>query len=147
MRDYINILASTSGEKLEEMLMDEISRFAIKNWGKGAFKFSAIKQDRLDGVDFFVLGVPVDVTLNYNRKNRMRKLDISLSFEGISVDFGIRFGNGKAQFKTPVLVIGIDSALRLTHSNMAGEIGLLRDGLDQILNSGMDAYFDACDVY
>lgn len=66
--------------------------------------------------------------------------------DGVTIDFGVRFGNNKATFKTPVLVIGADSALGITRSNMWIALETIKDNIQKILNTGMDAYFFAIEA-
>ena len=130
------------GYEFECEMIDAISFFANKEWGPSAVKFSTEKQDRFEGTDLFLLGIPVDVTMAFERKNRIRKLE-SLSRDGVDIHFGVRFGNGKVSFKTPVLVIGVETALGITKNNMWLAIDGIKSNISEILNEGMDRYFTA----
>ena len=134
-----------SGHEFETEFADIAARFARTQWGKGSIKFSTIKQDRFEGTDLFVLGVPIDITLAYEKKTSMRQIG-SLMLEGLSIEFGIRFGNGKSRFKTPVLVIGAESALGITKGNMWIALETIKAHIQQILDTGMDSYFEATEA-
>lgn len=140
-----NYFFETGGFDFESKVVDVVSTFAKREWGIGAVKFSTVQQDRYEGTDIFVLKVPIDVTLAFEKKNRTRKLG-ELSLDGVTIDFGVRFGNNKATFKTPVLVIGADSALGITRSNMWIALETIKDNIQKILNTGMDAYFFAIEA-
>ena len=134
-----------SGHDFEYSVVDVVSSFAKHEWGMGSVKFSTVQQDRYEGTDLFVLGVPIDITLDFERKNKTRKLG-TLKMDGLTIDFGVRFGNNKAKFKTPVLVIGAETALGITKSNMWITLGIIKDNIQEILNMGMDKYFLAIDA-
>jgi len=107
----------TSGYDFESQMADFITLFARDKWGNSAVKFSTEYQDRYEGTDIFLLGIPVDITLDFANKNKTKRLD-TLVLDGVTIDLGARFGNGKADFETPVLVVGADTALGITKHNM-----------------------------
>jgi hypothetical protein len=129
----------SGGYEFESEIVDIVSTFARNEWGKNAVKFSTERQDRFEGTDLFVLGIPIDVTLAFEIKNKTRRLG-EWSLNGVTVDFGIRFGNGKAHFKTPVLVIGAETAVGITKSNMWATLDTIKSNIHKILNAGMDEY-------
>jgi len=135
----------TDGFDFEFRLVDVVSDFAKREWGIGAVKFSTVQQDRYEGTDLYVLKVPIDVTLAFDKKNRTRRLGL-LTLDGVTIDFGIRFGNNKATFRTPVLVIGAESALGITRSNMWVVLDAIKNNVQKILDTGMDAYFLATEA-
>ena len=128
------------GLEFESEMVDIVSSFAKREWGIGAVKFSTAQQDRFEGTDLFVLGVPIDVTLAFAKKNRTRKLG-ALAINGVTIDFGVRYGNHKSTFKMPVLVIGAESAVGITKSNMWVALDTIKTNIQKILNQGMDEYF------
>ena len=127
------------GNEFESELIHIASTYARKTWGVGSIKLSSARQDRFEGTDLFVLGIPVDVTLAFSRKNRTRKLGV-LNFDGVTVEFGIRFGNGKVKFQTPVLVIGAETTTGITKSNMWVVVDAIRSRIGEILDQSMDQY-------
>lgn len=133
----------TTGLEFETEIIDKISLFSLKEWGVGAFKMSTLAEDRFEGADCFVLGIPIDITLAYEQKKRMKRLNCQLIFDGITVEFGVRFGNSQVQFDTPVLVIGVGSSLGVNKGNMWYALDMIKTNLKQILDTGMDAYFEA----
>ena len=133
------------GHEFESDIADIVSLFAKREWGTAAVRFSTERQDRYEGTDMFVLGVPIDVTLAFDRKNRTRKLG-TINLDGITIDFGIRFGNGKASFKTPVLVIGAETAIGISKGNMWVALDTIKSNIHEILNVGMDKYLLATEA-
>lgn len=135
----------TGGHAFESEIVDIVSVFAKRIWGSTAVKFSTEQQDRYEGTDVFVLGVPVDVTLAFDKKNRTRKLG-ELTLNGVTITFGVRFGNRKATFKTPVLVVGAETAIGISNSNMWIVLDTIKANIQEILDTGMDNYFLATEA-
>ena len=134
-----------TGYCFEADIIEEMGKFAVKEWGTKSFRFSTFSEDRYMGVDCYVLGVPVDVTLAYENKRRMKRLVYTLSYDGIEISFGVRYGNGRTVFEQPVLVIGVSNALGVKNSNLRYIIDNVKDNFREILNSGMDLYFETVD--
>jgi len=132
----------TTACEFEFGMMDIVSTFAKREWGTSAVKFSTERQDHYEGTDLFVLRVPIDITLAFDNKDETRKLG-ALSLDGVTVDFGVRMGNSKAKFKTPVLVIGAGTAIGITKTNMWVVLDTIKANIHSILNTGMDKYFFA----
>ena len=135
-----NYFFETGGQGFELEMADIVSLHARREWGAKAVRFGTQYQDKFEGTDFFVLGVPIDVTLAFEKKNKTRKLG-SMNLDGLTIDFGIRFGNRKANFKTPVLVIGAHTAIGITMNNMWIALDTIKRNIHEILNIGMDKYF------
>ena len=135
----------SGGFEFEADIVDIVSNFAKREWGATAVKFSTERQDRFEGTDLFVLDVPIDVTLAFSEKNKTRRLG-NLSFDGVTIDFGLRMGNGRANFKTPVLVIGAETALGITKENMWVVLDTIKSNIFDILDIGMDKYLDAVEA-
>ena len=127
------------GEEFEDTIVEKIGTFSINTW-KGGFK-STINTllDTHGGTDFILLGVPMDVTLNYASKNYTKKISrIEFGFGGVT--FGVRYGNGVVKFDTPVLVLGFDVVI--PNQYLVQAIDEISHNFSEILNAGMDAYFD-----
>ena len=137
---YNSYFFEAGGLEFESEIVDIVSAFANREWGIGAVKFSTKQQDHFEGTDLFVLGVPIDITLAFGKKNRTRRLG-TLTLDGVTIDFGVRFGNHKANFKVPVLVIGAESVIGITKSNMWVALDTIKTNIGAILNKGMDDYF------
>jgi hypothetical protein len=133
------------GFEFETELVDYFTMYAKREWGNGAVKFSTERQDRHEGTDLFVLGIPIDFTLAFATKNKIYKLDV-MELDGVTIEFGIRFGNGKAVFKTPVLVIGAEAAIGITKSNMWVTLDIIKSNIPKILDKGMDDYLLAIEA-
>lgn len=135
----------SGGFDFESQVVEVVSAFAKREWGAGAVKFSTVQQDRFEGTDLYVLKVPIDITLTFDKKNRTRRLG-SLTLDGVTIDFGVRFGNNKATFRTPVLVIGAESAIGITKANMWVVLDAIKNNVQKILDTGMDSYFLATEA-
>ena len=136
---------TAGGYEFESDIIDIVSTFAKREWGNGAIKFSTERQDRYEGTDLFVLGVPIDFTLDFAGKNSTRKLG-ALTLDGVTVDFGLRTGNGRFVFKTPVLVIGAETAVGITKANCWVVLDTIKSNIQRILDTGMDQYLDAVEA-
>ncbi|MCL2047409.1 MAG: hypothetical protein FWG87_01665 [Defluviitaleaceae bacterium] len=128
------------GYEFESQMTDIVSVFARHVWGNKAVMFSTERQDRYEGTDLFVLGVPLDITLAFDKKNKTRKLS-DLTLNGVTISFGVRFGNGKVTFETPVLVVGVETAVGITKGNMWAVLDTIKHNMQKILDIGMDSYF------
>jgi len=135
----------SSGYEFESEMADFITSFARKEWGDAAVKFSTELQDRHEGADIFLLGIPVDITLNFARKNKTKWLE-TLVLEGANINLGIRYGNGKVKFENPVLVIGAETALGITMQNMWVTLDIIKSNILRILDLGMDRYFQVVEA-
>ena len=144
MKTWNQYFFEADGREFESSVAEIVSFFAKREWGTAAVTFSTERQDRYEGTDMFVLGVPIDVTLAFDQKNRTRKLG-TINFDGITIDFGIRFGNGKASFKMPVLVIGAETATGISKLDMWVTLDTIKSNIREILNMGMDEYLLATD--
>ena len=136
----------TSGMDLEAEFQDVAITFARKEWGVGAARVSTLIEDRFAGTDMFVLDVPVDVTVHFDGKNHTTHLANITIDSWLSVSFGIRTGNGRTRFETPVLVIGVDAPGGVCSSNMGIVTDTLKRNIGSLLNRGMDEYFDYADA-
>ena len=132
----------SNGYEFESEMAEFITLFARREWGEAAVKFGTKQQDFYEGTDIFLLGVPVDITLDFAGKNKTKRLD-TLVIDGVTIDLGVRFGNGRADFKTPVLVIGAGTALGITKHNMYIALDTIKSNILNILDLGMDRYFQA----
>jgi len=139
MRVQDSYFFEAGGYEFESDVVAVVSAFAKNEWGNNAVKFSTVQQDRFEGTDLYVLGVPIDVTLAFEKKNKTRRLG-KLKLDGVTIDLGIRFGNGRANFKTPVLVIGAETALGITKANMWYVLDVIKSNILKILDLGMDKY-------
>ena len=135
----------SGGHTFESEIVDIVSTFSKRIWGNNAIRFSTEYQDKYEGTDVFVLGVPIDVTIDFNKKNKTRRLG-ELALDGTTISFGVRFGNGKATFKTPVLVVGAETAVGITNGNMWIALDTIKSNIQEILNTGMDNYFLATEA-
>ena len=133
------------GIEFEDSISEKIGTFSAKIWGNKSFVISSMKADQFEGTDFTLLGIPVDVTLNFDNKNYMRKMSTTLDIDVCNVNFGIRYGNGKVKFEHPVLVIGFDFA-SIAKNNINTLVELCNSSLRNILETGMDLYLDTVEA-
>lgn len=133
------------GIEFEEIISEKIGSFSAKTWGNGSFTLSSMNADQYKGTDFTLLGIPVDVTLNFDGKKHMRHISTTLDTNICKVNFGIRYGNGRVQFDNPVLVIGFNFA-SITKNNVNCLVDICSSSLQNILETGMDLYLDAVEA-
>ena len=132
----------SKGIKFEEGFADVLMTYSKKTWGKSAAKFATTQEDRYQGTDLFVLETPIDVTLNFWHKRRTKRIG-TLSFDGLKINFGLRFGNAFKTFPIPVLVIGVDCAVDMEDTNLWATLENLKTQAKNILDFGFDSYFAA----
>lgn len=130
------------GQEFEEVLVEKVGTFSAKKWGKCFHSTINTEMDTKGGTDFVLLGIPVDVTLNFEGKNYMSKIG-SLSFDTANIHFGVRYGNGHCKFETPVLVVGFN--MNIPRQYLERTIDTLNGKMQEILERGMDLYLDAID--
>ena len=140
-----NYFFEAGGLEFESGVVDIVSAYAKREWGADAVKCSTVQEDRYEGTDIFVLGVPIDITLAFEKKNKTRRLG-ALTLDGVTIDFGVRFGNRKTNFKLPVLVLGAETAVGITKSNMWAALDTIKTNVQEILNRGMDEYLIATEA-
>lgn len=83
--------------------MEMVSNLDVAKKNHIEIKKSTKKQDEEEGTDLFVTGIPVDLTINQD-KNYTQWMD-SMQASYSTIDFGIRAGNGKVNFKNGVVVV------------------------------------------
>ncbi|MDL2248617.1 hypothetical protein LJB89_02860 [Tyzzerella sp. OttesenSCG-928-J15] len=136
---------NSTGLEFEDTIIDKFYNVCIKEWGTNSFKISTVKQDLYAGTDFFVLGVPVDVTLNITDKNHttISKTTIDIGFA--KINFAVRYGNGRVKFDTPVLVIGFDTLMDKTGIR---QLASFLDPMQvvELIQAGMDCYFETVEI-
>lgn len=132
------------GQEFEDVIMEKIGVFSIETWGKGSFKSTVnTLLDKNAGTDGILMGVPIDVTLDYISKRQTKKLS-NIEFDFGSVTFGIRYGNGKVKFETPVLVIGFDVIIPKQY--LVNTVDMIANSFEEILETGMDLYLEATEA-
>ncbi|MCL1839652.1 hypothetical protein FWF89_01460 [Candidatus Saccharibacteria bacterium] len=146
---YADIFKLSAGHELETQLIDV---FGIHFTKKGKvlstseFRFATSQEDRELGTDAFIYGLPCDFTCNFAGKNHMIDLHINVDLPGIGlVRFGVRTGNGRVKFETPVLVIGIETEGYFSKSFIPNIIDSISHKIDDIINVGQEAYWNCCD--
>lgn len=131
----------------DELLLTARKFFGGKNIVGTYEETTGTAADLFEGTDCKIWGLPTDFTYNFTNKDHMTVLKNSVDlFCGVRVKFGVRTGNGHADFDTPVLVIGFecDSAwLRAMWENIFDDI---RKNFEEIINVGQDQYWDFVDL-
>ena len=127
------------GLEFESDLVELISNVSKKEWGVSAFLQSTRQQDIKEGTDCVVLGVPIDVTLNFDKKNKMWDSAQIFDLGLCRIRFGVRYGNDKRSFAVPTLVIGIESysSVKTWLVNILDEV---KKYIKEILENGIDLY-------
>lgn len=85
------------GEIFEDLLLERLEQFE-------GYEFSSKKSDIYEGTDFYYHRLPVDLTLNQN-KRFVAYSDETVELPACSIKVGVRFGNGRKLFKEPVMVL------------------------------------------
>jgi len=129
------------GKELE----DEVS-FVMKKIGVSKI---GSKEDKEQGTDIVIYGVPCDITCDYYGKDHMEKLPKVLDLKHIRISYGVRTGNnhnGFTKFDIPVLVIGIDAPIEYVKNYFDTIIDDIKRNLDEVVDMGQSQYFDWCDL-
>ena len=93
---------------------------------------SGTEMDTRKGTDFLFNGIPIDVTYNFFGKDNMTIIEDSYTLPlGVTVKFGIRYGNNRSRFTTPVLVVGFQ---------LNGWFNLYENVLDDIRDDWMTLF-------
>lgn len=105
------------------------------------FKHSTVEQDRFLGADFYMDGIPVDITLNYMGKcGKIHHLG-TYKIDGVfNIKVGVRYHNNKQYLSTPVIVIGFVNEV---FSHALWEIQHVDEDVFEDL---FDMYWQAIDV-
>lgn len=130
------------GQEFEDIIVEKVGYFSARQWGKGFHSTINTELDTKAGTDFILLGIPVDVTLNFSGKNYTTKVG-QVSFKFGDVEFGVRYGNGHCQFETPVLVVGFN--MDIPRQYIERSIDQMNSKMQLILERGMDLYLDTVD--
>jgi hypothetical protein len=134
------------------------------------FKIATKDEDRKFGTDFFAYQVPMDVTLDFEGKDKMDVLkgeinldqndknDVNYVDSGYRVKFGMRHGNARHDFATPaeqanpriaknVLVIGFvrTNGLKIDREKFPYVVKRFEKRFEDIINDGQDIYFAELD--
>lgn len=91
---YMNI---RKGQIFEDVLLERLEQL------KG-YEPSSREDDIYGGADFYYHRLPVDVTLNKNKKFTTYSSEV-VDLPTCSIKVGARFGNGRAKFREPVMVL------------------------------------------
>lgn len=104
------------------------------------YKYSSKQEDLYTGADFYMDGVPVDVTLNYKgKRGKVRHLG-SYKVDGLfEIRLGVRYHNSRVQLNTPVLIIGF---INEVFSHTLWEVQQIDKDVFEVL---FDKYWNAVD--
>lgn len=140
------------GRLLEKSLTDSLYDYADQSGEAGnekVFRPSTEDEDLYEGTDMFIYGIPVDITSYIEGKDRTHLFDPVVIIDeqkGYYVQFGVRRGNSKEDFKIPVAVIGLS-----TYSGQMSrwEIGDIterfQENIEEVITTLEDEYFKYCD--
>ena len=149
--DEIKLSCGLEFESEMKQITYDCFREECKVVSKKVARNSTKKQDRENGTDFFVWGVPVDFTLTIDTKDHCIISPTVMKVGGHDVRFGIRTGNnykgdcpknGYHEFPEPVLVIGVSGIVR---SWLATSIEAIKKELVSIYDAAMDFYWQEYD--
>jgi len=129
---------TTGSEKaFKEETGDIMFQYVQKTWGSGYLKRSTMK-----GVDHSLCNVPMEWTANFREKN-----PTTLTYEGMTVLFGVRWGRNREAVNTPVLVIGVESCWGASRFANNFTLNGLKAKINEIIEAGMDVYFNATEAF
>ena len=126
------------GIEFEDEIIEKIGT-VTKN-----IRLALAAEDRFFGTDCVIDGVPVDVTLNYENKTYMRKLEKCVRHGIGEVYYGIRKSNGHIRFETPVLVIGFSVPFPVTRKNFRDTADIFKAEPAETVNTGLAEYRREC---
>lgn len=134
------------GKEFEMTTESRIADFCIREWDTKIEKTSE-GVDIFLGQDLIVLGVPIDITLDMDRKIDKRHITMSDRTvtlpTGETVRFAVRHSNGYIDFEEPVVIIGFDVNLDGRKAIDHFLYDELKDrDIKEILEEAMDIYFD-----
>lgn len=108
------------GKKFEKIFFEHF--FPTENFGT-SFGFKDTRDSELDskqGTDFLYRKIPFDITTDFSGKKDTMSIGYQkmFSLSGTLVYIGIREGNGRIKFDTPVVVIGVIFSLDVSYFEM-----------------------------
>lgn len=136
---------TTAGRELENNFVLS----ATKHYGvKHVRNMIGTWEDKTQGTDLIIDGLPIDITSNISNKFMTVKCRRGFMLEryGVEVYYAVRFGNsykGGTKFATPVLVIGVDfpGSGRVFHDL----VGTICYKVGEIVDMGIDLYYETID--
>lgn len=102
------------GQIFEDTMLERLEQLE-------GYEFSSKKNDIREGTDFYYHRLPVDLTLNQN-KRFVAYSDETVELPACSIKVGVRFGNGRKLFKEPVMVLLFLSKVGACYSLIASDI-------------------------
>lgn len=135
------------GIEFEGELVNVLRAYAKKNGTEKFFiKTAGTERDYFYGTDCIVDGIPVDLTCGFDRKGHIIELpDVVTTKTGEEIRFAIRTGNGHIEFKTPVIVIGINADPHFLSSWMEKIIGGISEKVNDIMDVVNERFYEYCD--
>ncbi len=147
--NYGKVYSIPTGNILERELCNTFGRYFEKKSGAiktSEFRWSTKEEDTKQGTDAFIYGLPVDFTCNFKNKDSMHDLKVGIRIPGVcNIHFGVRTGNWRFNFETPVLVIGFDTGKRLKQREVKTIVGTISCWINDIIETGSSAYWQYCD--
>lgn len=126
---------------------DEVVDIIQNTIGEDCIRLSGSYEDRAEGTDATIYGLPCDITVNFYGKDHMEELPAVVPLDFATVRFGVRTGNshnGFTPFENPVLVIGIDGFdIKQYKWYILNEF---KKRIDEILEIGQDEYWNYIDA-
>lgn len=81
----------------EDLVLERLEQFE-------GYEPSSRESDRYWGTDFYFYRLPVDLSLNPNKKQVVWSINL-IDLPSCSIKVGARFGNGRVKFEEPVMVL------------------------------------------
>jgi hypothetical protein len=125
------------GFRLEDMIADRL----LVLFGSD-FRKANIHEDRIFGTDFYVQGVPIDVTAYAGRKDKMIHCGTVNVWDVFTIQVYARFGNRHHDFSYPVMVLEFDVPAN-REGNLMIQMWLEKESMYEC----MDSFFSAIEAY
>lgn len=129
------IFSMQTGKEFEDEFLSVIRE-------KLSCKKSSEEDDRYQGTDLRIEGIPCDVTFFYSGKNYCQKVG---DFKGWTL--GIRTSNGHCRFKEPVLVIGMNCDAKFASQYVIPNMKKYIGDTEELANAISDAYWGWVDSH
>ncbi|MDO4271404.1 MAG: hypothetical protein Q4C83_00245 [Candidatus Saccharibacteria bacterium] len=150
-----NLWVDKPAGELFEHTMIRVLKNVYKENPRAVVDYTGTRRDTHEGTDCTLMGIPLDITLNYEGKDKINNLvdtfELTSRANGCgellaNVKFGIRLGNRHAKFRLPVLVFGVSLMPTINFWRYEELIyDALRRDMRSMFDRMQDKYLDYCE--
>ncbi len=138
MRNINTLFATQVGKELEDAFFDKFSKFVD-------CRRATTYEDECKGTDFFVEGIPVDVTFNMGHKDHIAKTYDYNADWSMAIRTGNNYKGGTA-FDMPVMVVALNTDdTKYVKDWVIPYIGRIIGSVREMADAISDAYWDYAD--